>query len=239
MASEPWLLVDEVPLVEGVKVELSPEECRHAAGPLRLRPGHDVVLADGHGRTAQATLEEVGSRRCVAEISGTTVLPKPPARGVILALSVLHGHAMDWAVQKAVEIGVSTFQPVVAERSQLRMGTVAGRVDRWRRSARQVLKQCRRPWEMEILGIGSLADVVTQYRHVNGAVADPEGCGISELPGSRPELLLVGPEGGFGPNDLRHLEVVSWPKVRFGDYVLRAETAAIVGAAALIALSEK
>ena len=218
---------------------LGAEESRHAAGPLRLRPGDEVTLVDGCGRTAAAALRVVGGRRCEAEILASRLHPAPPDRGVTVAIAVLHGQAMDWAVQKAVEIGVATLVPVIAQRSQVRAKTAVGRLDHWRRIARQAIKQCRRPWQMEVSDPRSLADLVADSTHRCGSVADPEGSRLAELGGALPDLLLVGPEGGFGPDDLQILEQAGWPRIRLGAHVLRAETAAIVGAALLISAREE
>lgn len=239
MAGEPWLLVASVPLEEGTVVRLDAEESRHAAGPLRLRSGDLVVLADGHGRLADAELTQVSGRGSEAEIRAFHVSPPPSAGGVTIALAVLHGQAMDWAVAKAVEVGVGTFIPIIAERSQVRSRTARGRLDHWRRIARQALKQCRRPWQMEVADPCSLGALLDLHRHGRGAVADPQGLRPHELTGEPPDLLLVGPEGGFGPSDRELLATLDWPRLSLGDHVLRAETAAIVGGAVLISARDR
>lgn len=234
MGDEPWVLVDSVSLENDVVVAVDGRESQHLAGPLRLRPGDGVILADGCGRTAAAVLQEVSGRRCEAEIREVRTHPSSPDPGVTIALFVLHGQAMDWAVQKAVEIGVATFVPVVGERSQIRLKTASARLGHWRRIARQAIKQCRRPWQMEVVDPCPLADLIGRYRDRCGAVADSAGLRLPELAGAPPDLLVVGPEGGFGHTDLEALARIGWPRIRLGDHVLRAETAAIVGAAFLI-----
>ncbi len=239
MGREPWILVDSVPLEVGTVVTLEGEESRHVAGSLRLRPGDSLILADGCGRTADAVLRAVSGRRSDAEIHDAQVHRAPPGRGLTIALAVLHGQAMDWAVQKAVEVGVAILVPVVAERCQVRLKTARGRLGHWQRIARQAIKQCQRPWQMEVADPCSLADLLTGSGDRIGSVADPDGSRLGDLAGGLPDLLLVGPEGGFGPSDLELLDAVNWPKVRLGDFVLRAETAAIVGAAALVAARDR
>jgi 16S rRNA (uracil1498-N3)-methyltransferase len=231
---EPWLLVAPDDRQEGEKVVLDREESRHLAGALRARVGDFVVLADGCGMVARAQIRLVDSRRSEAEVVSVSATPRPAGDGVTVALGILHGRAMDWAVQKAVEVGVRRFSPLRTHRGQLSRKAIGGRLDHWRRVARQALKQCHRPWEMEVAEPVELEELVQQRGDHGGLVADREGVPIGELGDEIPRLLLVGPEGGLSRSEAEFLSADLWPRVRLGPYVLRAETAAIVGAAALV-----
>jgi 16S rRNA (uracil1498-N3)-methyltransferase len=233
VAGDPWLLLDRVPLDEGAVVELENREARHAAGPLRLRAGDAVVLADGRGRVAEARLTAVGASRCAAELVTVREMP-PPTFEVGVALGMLHAQAMDWAVQKAVEVGVGTLIPIESERSQVHRRAAQGRLGRWRRVARQAIKQCRRPWQMEVADPCQLAELITAAAGRNGAIADPDGRALAEISGPPPDLLVIGPEGGFGPGDRAQLDRTGWPGIRLGEHVLRAETAVAVGGSILV-----
>ena len=119
MKAAPWLLASTDDLVSERCVDLEPAEARHAAGALRLRPGKMVVLADGRGRVAEAELVTVGSRSVQAVVQSVAEHPRTGGAVVTLAVGVVAGRAMDWAVQKAVEVGVGAFVPILAERSWL------------------------------------------------------------------------------------------------------------------------
>jgi 16S rRNA (uracil1498-N3)-methyltransferase len=231
---DPWLLVPPGTVTEGESITLEEKEAGHASGALRLRSGDTVVLADGRGLTARAVLRIVERSRAVAEVQSVRIQPQPSGDGVTLALVVLHGQAMDWAVRRSVEVGVRTLVPVVAERSQLPRTVVSRRLGHWRRVARQAIKQCRRPWAMEVSDPRPLADLVANSGCAGGLVADRGGQPVEDLPRPLPELLLVGPEGGFSDSEERALTGVGWTRVRLGPHVLRAETAAVVGAAMLV-----
>ena len=101
----------------------------------------------------------------------------------------------------------------------------------------QALKQCRRPWAMEIADVLPLQAFV-EYCSTSGAVADRDGCAIDELPRETGGVLVVGPEGGFTAEENELFERHGWPGLRLGPHVLRAETAAIVGAAMMTAREE-
>jgi len=239
MRSNPWLLVDELPPTPGVTVILDPAESRHAAGPLRLRRDDPVTLADGSGRVAEALLRSVSGRKCSAEVTEIFAM-QPAVQGEItLALGVLHSQAMDWAVQKSVEIGVSAVIPVLSARSQLGAKASEGRLGHWRRVARQALKQCRRPWQMEVESPHALDELMALRGVRAGLVADPEGCFPSELGHHVPDMLLVGPEGGLTTDEMDRLEAAGWDRLRLGLHVLRADTAAVIGASILVAAHER
>jgi 16S rRNA (uracil1498-N3)-methyltransferase len=237
--ADPWLLVRPGELEVGEKVVLDGEEARHALTALRLQLGAEVVLADGRGGVARAVLTAVGRPKTVAEIVGVNTIPADPGPGVVVALGVLHGQAMDWAVQKAVEIGVHSLVPVVTERVQLPWKAVVGRLGHWQRIARQALKQCRRPWAMAVDGPTKLADLVAARGEAGGVVADPEGDSPDSLSEDAKRFLLVGPEGGLTASERSSLPAECWTRLRLGPHILRADTAAVVGAAFLVALERR
>lgn len=239
MPVDRWALVDGGTLGEGGRIVLDPVESRHLAATLRLRAGDRVTLCDGCGGIAEGVLAVVDSRRCELDVIARLPAGDPIAPAVTVALSVLHSQAMDWAVQKCVEVGVVTLIPLVTQRSQLSAKASAGRLDHWRRVGLQALKQCRRPWRMEITQPTALERVMADRGDRQGLVADPGGMPIGEPGRELPDLLMIGPEGGFAAAELQLLQQYGWPTVRLGRWVLRAETAAVTGAAALIAALER
>lgn len=89
---------------------------------------------------------------------------------------------------------------------------------------------------MEIAAPIPLADLVASTEPNRGIVADADGDGLEAFgPTSADPVLLVGPEGGFSPDEASVIEAAGWPRIRLGPHVLRAETAAIAGAAVVAA----
>lgn len=235
MKDPPWLLVESGLLEVGTRLELDSAEARHAAGPLRLRNGDRVVLADGAGAVAEARLCAVARNRVEAEVCQVTSEPLPAGEGVTLALAVVETRALEWAVQKAVEVGVRTFVPMLTERTQAGRRDVVRRSPHLERVARQALKQCRRAWAMRIADPDTLAGVVERAPPAAGVAADRDGGAASDLPAADGWVLAVGPEGGFSADEVRLFAKHGWHRLWLGPHVLRAETAAIVGAAVLVA----
>jgi 16S rRNA (uracil1498-N3)-methyltransferase len=226
----PWLLAPAGSVLEsGRTVELDPDEARHAASALRLRPGDPVTLADGAGSLAAGAIAVLGKGRAEVDLDEVRMAPRP-APNLELAVGVLAGSAMDLVIQKSVELGVERIVPVCSSRSQLSVDRAGTRLGHWRRVALQAHKQCRRAWFMSILDAATLDELVEDLWDRGGIVADRDGRPADTLVADTGWRLLVGPEGGFDPAERRRLDEAGWPKVCLGRYVLRAETAAIAAA---------
>jgi len=178
-----------------------------------------------------------GKTRVNAEIASVHVAAAMPGDGVTLALAVLEPRAMDWAVQKAVEVGIRRLQPILTDRTQSGRRAASGRSDHWHRIAFQALKQCRRPWAMEVFKLQTLTHLV-EGNEAAGVVADQDGVAIGGLPRSCGRVLVVGPEGGFSAAEGELFNSNGWFRLRLGANILRSETAAVVGGAMMVAYDE-
>ena len=220
MKNPPWLLAVPGTLEAGRTVVLDPTEAQHLTGALRRRSGDEIVLADGEGWIAEARLLTIGRGRVEAEVLSLHQEPAPVSDGVTVGLAMVSGRSMDWAVQKAVEIGVRRFVPMETERAQIRQGGIGSRIDHWRRISMQALKQCRRPWAMEISDVVPLPTLVDrESTNGGGVVADGEGIAIGELPVDAGSLLVVGPEGGFTAEENELFDRSNWPRLRLGRHL--------------------
>ena len=104
--------------------------------------------------------------------------------------------------------------------------------------ALQALKQSHRPWGMQVSDAQPLADFLALRNELGGVVADPGGVAIGQLPPAAGRVLAIGPEGGFSAEEMREFSAQGWPRLRLGSNVLRAETAAVVGGAMMVARDE-
>lgn len=232
MSRQPWVLAPEGSLCDAKTVELDAEETRHLQTALRCGPGDLVTMIDGAGWLASGEVSRIRKGLALVEVRDREQRSLPDGPAVILAVAVLHGQAMDWAIQKAVEIGVRRFAPVMTEHVQLSTRAAERRVGHWRRVAIQALKQCQRPWAMAVDDLRSLFELTEEVP--DGLVADPAGDPLVGMPGCGEPTLLVGPEGGLAHAELERLDAAGWRRVWLGPHVLRAETAAVVGAALVL-----
>ena len=237
MKRRPWLLIEPGRAVLGEMVELGETESRHAAGSLRCRLGDEVILADGRGTIAVGVIRELASKRVVAEIVAVDHVSAPSRDGVTIGLALIDRQPMDWAVQKAVEVGARRFVPVICDRSQRKGRDQRGRLEHWRRLAMQALKQCRRPWSIDIDEPQELRRFVETFAEC-GLVADAGGRSLNQFSRGQISALAVGPEGGFSPQEFEIFDRAGWLRLKLAANVLRAETAAVVGAALLVAKDE-
>jgi 16S rRNA (uracil1498-N3)-methyltransferase len=145
-----------------------------------------------------------------------------------VAFALTKGERPEWTVQKLTELGIDRIVPFAGERSIVRWdgaGTLAAKLGRLRRVARQAAMQSRRSW---LPVVEDLADFGVLAARPGVALADREG-----LPPSLSwPVVLVGPEGGWSPEE----EGSGLPRVGLGPQVLRAETAAVSAGAVLAAL---
>jgi 16S rRNA (uracil1498-N3)-methyltransferase len=232
------------PLGPGMRVELPPHVLRHVVQVLRLGPEAPLILFNGDGYDYGARLAKVSSRAAVAEVDApTTSTPEPvPPLRITLALGVTKGERMDYALQKAVELGAETLVPLFTERSvvRLRDDRLEKRLRHWQGVVIAACEQCGRR------RIPTLATPESLGARLDGRSAPP-GLGILlhhlaeqtlvELPAPQGEVeLLVGPEGGLAPAERAAALDRGYVAARLGPRVLRAETAPLAALAVVQAL---
>jgi 16S rRNA (uracil1498-N3)-methyltransferase len=217
-------------------VELHPEEAAHARRVLRLGVGEEVWLLDGAGTLARAELVEVGRQAVRARVL-QRLRPEPPRPRLVLCLGLLKGPAMDLAVTKLTELAVDELRPFTSSRSVPRLKDAAARLSRWQRLAGQALKQCGAARPPQISAPEPLEELLPRAREDTMRLLLYEGASrptLAQALASGPEVgevwLVVGPEGGFAPQEVEAARRLGFRVVGLGPTVLRAETAAVVAA---------
>jgi len=222
-ARVPWVLVENL---EGPgSCRLDEMESRHLRKVLRKRVGDPVMVTDGRGTLAEASIEEL--QRLAVMLNIHVVERRPRPKGPEILLGILHGRAMDWAVQKSVELGVDRLVPLRLSRCQA-ADRAGARLPHWRLLARQALKQCHRVWEMEIAPPADLEEILRDPA-LPGFLAEVSAENEEVLEGVAARML-IGPEGGLSGDEKRMLLGAGWQALSLGSYVLRAETAVLAGA---------
>ncbi len=221
----------------GEEAVLRGEEARHAARVLRLRVGERLLVADGRGRVAEATAVAVGRDEVRAQVTALRTLePRRPALTVVVGL--VKGAKLDLVVQKLTELGVERVAPALCRRSVVTWDEAkrASAVQRWAAVALAAAKQSRRPTVPEIAPVAALPDQVAAAPPPRLVCWEEGGRPLSAaLPADPPVALtlVVGPEGGLEAGEVAACEAAGAEPVSLGPLVLRAETAAIAGAAAV------
>lgn len=235
---EQRIYVDQ-PLAAGQRVQLPPGQSQHLIGVLRLAAGAGVTLFNGDGLDYRGTLVAAERRGALVAIE-TGGLPEPPPRLPIhLGLGISRGERMDFALQKAVELGVVTVSPLFTERTVVRLNTdrLAKRQEHWRRV---IVAACEQSGRRRLPTLGPaepLLDWLAAGRP-GGVILDPEAerslADFDEPP--RELTLLVGPEGGLSDRERSAARQQGFSALRLGPRILRTETAPLAAIAAVQAL---
>lgn len=234
--SLPLFLVPELPVAE--LFVLDGPEGHHAAGVQRLRVGEQLLLGDGRGGLAQATVTVVGKGELTLDVAKRWHEPAPDPR-LVVAQGIAKGDRGELAVQAMTEVGVDEILPWAASRSVAQWRDQRGfkARDKWASVAMQAAKQARRAWVPAVGGapdvsIGQLAPRATLVLHEEAT----SQLSNVDLPSSGEIVLVVGPEGGISPAELETFEAAGAKPVRLGRNVLRTSTA---GVAALSVLATR
>jgi 16S rRNA (uracil1498-N3)-methyltransferase len=220
-------------------VTLADEAGHHLSRVRRVRAGETLTVSDGNGRWRPYAVEGVRPGAVDLHAQGAPVLEPQLEPRLVVAFGLTKGTKPDLAVQKLTELGVDGVTLLSTRRSVPRWsGSRAdAAVARLRRIAREAAAQCRRARVPEIEGVLPLAEL---RGHTGLVVADPTGEEVARVPAppGGEWVLVVGPEGGLDPDEAAALaspaEHREGPaRLRLGPHVLRAETAAIAGAAVL------
>lgn len=205
---------------------LDDDDAHHLSRVLRLRPGQKVSVSDGNGawRICEWRDEEL--------VTVGDIVTESRDRDVLsVALSPVKGDRTDWAIEKLVEVGIDriiVLAPV--ERSVVKWDDrkSGANIDRYRRIARAAASQSRRVFLPVVEGPTPLSVVLA-----GGGVAVAEPGGATDLAGIT--TVVVGPEGGFTADEVASAPVT----VDLGATVLRADTAAVVVGALMVAHSRR
>jgi len=205
----------------------------HVCRVLRMKAGRPLVLFNGQGGEYQAQLIEADSRRAQVEIKKFDPIDRESPLQINLGLALSRGDRFDWAVQKSVELGVSSITPLECARSD-RLGDAkrqTKKLDQWNKL---VVSACEQSGRTAIPKM-SLPKSCEQWMQQTGAgigfllhpAGRPIGEKISELRSPKTLNLAIGPEGGFDEMEEQLFEGGGFSSVAFGPRVLRTETAPV------------
>lgn len=225
---------------------LTGAQAEHLARVLRAEPGMQAeVVAGGrlfHATVASVTLSGAESEVCFDLASE---LRADPALPVTLVMAVYKFDRMEWALEKATELGVAAIVPVIARRTEKHLAQAAGkRVERWRRIVHEASQQARRADVPVIDDPVSLADrvnmpanaarIVLAEQERTTALRDAIAEAVATSSEKRPAFeIAIGPEGGWAPAEETLFATSGWRAASLGPRILRAETAAIAALAVI------
>ena len=221
-----------VPTLKPGETALTGSEAQHLAQVLRAQPGAKVRAFDGAGLEADGTITEVDAFRVTVQLEDPEPSTVEAALSVTLAVALLKGDKLSEVVRRGTELGVGRFALFVSERCDVR-ALSPNKLERLRRVAQEASKQSGRSVVPEVTVVGALGALPLTGRCL---VADPKAKQtlrhLGEITGS--VTVITGPEGGLSDAEIVRLTESGARSVRLGARILRAETAPIAVAAALL-----
>lgn len=242
------VLVDKLPAADR-PVTLAEEEAHHLMQVLRIRNGERIEALDGKGARMTVEVEFLGKGK--AQILSRGEVDRDPrlaALPVILEMAILKGDAMEWTVEKAVELGVKIFVPVLCAHAVVQVDRKGPKYyqERWQKIADQALKQCGRLERMEVREPTELTALLSEKRELRiwaDEAARAESPHVFETLAKvdakdrvRGVAILIGPEGGWSDIERELLSRSDCRSTSLGPWIYRAETAALF-ATSLVAAS--
>ncbi|MEO6227927.1 MAG: 16S rRNA (uracil(1498)-N(3))-methyltransferase [Thermomonas sp.] len=228
-----------LPLVAGSEIELPEPAANHLSRVLRMGVGDSCIVFNGDGHDYPTRLVDVGKRVVRAQVGPGIAINNESPLQLILLQGVARGEKMDLILQKATELGVVSFQPLYSQRSEVRLeGARADkRLAHWRGVVVSACEQCGRALVPGVAMPQSLVQALAALP-AGGLrlILDPDArVSLSRLDvdSAAPICLAVGPEGGWSPQDIEHLQSAGFSGVRLGPRVLRTETAGLAAISAL------
>jgi 16S rRNA (uracil1498-N3)-methyltransferase len=222
-------------------------QAEHMARVLRTQPGMEAdVVAGGHVFHAEVAAVAPSEVRfnLIAEVEADPALP------VTLVMAVYKFDRMEWALEKATEMGVAAVAPVIARRSEKRLAlSAAKRAERWRRIVHEASQQSRRsdvplihdpvPLAERVRAASTATRIVLAEQERTATLRNALEEAIAAAQAEMPALeIAIGPEGGWAPEEEALFDANGWRAATLGPRILRAETAAIAALAVIASCLE-
>ena len=214
------------------ELTLSGDEAHHCARVLRRQVGDGIEIFDGAGRVVRARLTAVGRDRVTASVTEALPVPvRPPAVHLLPAL--IKTEPFEWLLEKAVELGAASVQPVLTARTVVQPGgdQLDKKMARWRRHMLEAAKQCHTPFLPQLEAPRPFAEVVASAPAAALKILPSLAESSRTLHGIGADAteawVVIGPEGDFTPAEEELARDRGFLPVTLGPFILRAETASL------------
>ena len=221
----------ETDLAVDVNVQLTETVFHHWVKVLRAQVGEKATLFNGQGGEYDAELIEVSKKSATVQITAFNPDNRNPAFTALLGQVMSKGDRMDYAIQKAVELGVSEIQLLTSERCEMRLkyDRDQKKIDHWQGIAIAACEQCGLNIVPQIRAPQSLQDWLKADLPESRLVLAPNKENLNPLEDIDNNLvLLIGPEGGLSEQEIADANGFGFKNWCIGDRVLRTETAPVV-----------
>jgi len=203
---------------------------RHAIQVLRLKQGAELRLFNGRGLEYTAVLEQVAKRKSTVQLTEKISVENESPINITLLQGVSRGERMDYALQKAVELGVNHIIPVMTQRCNVSLSgdRAEKRLAHWQGVIISACEQSGRTLLPTLSNVTQLEEAIQQCDVKCCLVLDPMAdIGLTSLTNETEVALLIGPEGGLSEQEINQAVAKGFQAVRMGPRILRTETATV------------
>lgn len=216
------------PELAGRTIELDEASAHHATRVLRLAIGDALTLFDGTGGEYAATLVRADKRGAAVRVERFLPVERESGLDLTLAQGIVASDAMDSAVRKATELGVTSIQPLVTARSAPMPDGPRGdkRVEHWRQVAAAAAEQSGRNRIPEVAAPRAFAEWASAWRGTGLVFLPDAQASLGAIaPPVPPLAVVIGPEGGFDGRESALAAAQGFVALKLGPRILRADTA--------------
>lgn len=217
---------------QGDTVTLTGDAFHHLCRVLRLKAGDRLYALDGLGSIYHVRLDDVAKTHATAAVTAKEAASGEPRVPVTLAAALIKGDRWDWLLQKATELGAHRIQPLVTARTVVQVDPrkAADKQARWQKIVLEAAEQSERGQVPEVLPALTLSAFLAGPRPgltlaCLERAGQPLPAVLEASPAPEAVTVLVGPEGGFAPQETQELLAAGARGVSLGSRILRAETA--------------
>ena len=221
-------------------LELAEAKRHHLATVLRLGVDAPVTLFNGDGHEYGARIVQADRKRMTLAVETRHSPERESSLSITLYQAIARGDRMDFALAKAVELGVTRIEPVFSERGQVKLAgeRLAKKTEHWLRVVESAAEQSARLICPALAEPCTLADRIASPINADiGLMLAPRAqTGLAGIARQSSAALLIGPESGLSDREIEQAAAAGWQGVRLGPRVLRTETAGMAALAALQSL---
>ncbi|HEY8362651.1 MAG TPA: 16S rRNA (uracil(1498)-N(3))-methyltransferase [Tissierellaceae bacterium] len=223
------------------KIEIIGKDVRHIKDVLRLDIKDKIEIAiDGYIHICE--IVSIQKDRILTEIKEKIKGTNESPIHIVLYQGLIKGNKMETVIQKCTEIGVKEFYPVELKRCVVKVNDVKkekNKVERWNLIAEEAAKQCKRDILPEVHDIISFREMIELLKEEKNIVVPYEEEKMNSIKGNlklngNKIHLIIGPEGGFEPEEIEELKSIGAHIVTLGPRILRTETAGAVAVTILL-----
>ena len=226
--------------IQGETVSITGPLARHLKGSLRVRPGENVWLAEAGGPRYEVRITAADRDRLTGRVLSEIPLPPPRLPRITVGVALIKGDGMEWAIQKATELGAARLVPLITARTVVRPNAArAGhQTRRWRSIALEAAQQSMQ-WDVPAVAEPESFDAWCAAPDSNACRLilweTPRGTSLRDRLRRQPRpdsvTLAIGPEGGFAPGEVEKAERSGFEAVSLGTRILRSESAVLAALA--------